>query len=933
MNLAERLRAALAGRYEIEREIGRGGMAVVYLARDLRLERRVAVKVLRPELLSSTGDERFLREIDIVSHLQHPNLVPLYDVGGAGGLLYYVMPFVEGESLRSRIERDGPLPEDEALRITGEIADALEYAHERGILHRDIKPGNVLLSSGHAQVADFGIARALSAARRGQLTEPGLVIGTPEYMSPEQAAGAAAIDARSDQYALACVCFEMLAGRPPFIGTDPGSVIARQITEAPPSVLKLRPTLPPRVEKALATALAKAPGARFATVAQFARALTADRRPGWLPAGRRWKIALRVAGATAVLVLAVPLIPVIRDHLVGPPHPAEVPGVGLAVMAVGDQTSGEGNGGAALDRVVASHLAVFDDVRVQDATDVDGAGPLVPGSRELQRAARRSGWDYVVEVERIGGAQPGEVSLRAVNMRTGAQVFQRIARAGGTPERAAASLALAALQAIAEDADLDVGIRLDVLTVTSSAAAVEAMVQAQRRLLREDDEGAAAALDSAVAADPGLLLAYDRRAVVEEWRHLWPRRALDFVEAGLEQSGGAPSRWTALLEAQRYFSLSLADSAIRAFHLIRSDHPDDVDAWLGYAEALYHFGPFVGSGGQEALEALRMVDSLGGGYPTILRHLHDLAVIRGDSAAAARSNAAMAARSLDHTAQSVMDALRFGNEPHRRAAWQVLREAVRDDVSRAVALFAVGLGNLPLADSIAGVLLVEGRTPEDRVRGAQYRLVLLAAMGRWDDGVEVWRGGVAGDGFDPWMMQAALAGYPATRWAQPMVARAWEEVRNGRAPDFNLAQYETPRGEFRALVHWVTLHGDSTEVRSLLRAIERARGSVQGCDPLPAALDASLRARLALLAADTASAIPLLEASATRPVWYHLAYYPTISMAPQRFLLAELYAARGDPAAARRWLRSFAEAGAIADVLYTPRIRALQAKLGGSRPD
>jgi len=925
MDLAERLRSALVGRYAIEREIGRGGMAVVFLARDVRIERAVAVKVLKPELMTAIGDDRFLQEIDIASHLQHPHLVPLYDVGEADGLLYYVMPYVEGESLRNRIERDGPLPVDEALRITREIADALTYAHERGILHRDVKPANVLLSSGHAQVADFGIARALSAARSGRLTEPGLVIGTPEYMSPEQAAGAATVEARSDQYSLACVCFEMLAGRPPFVDTDSGSLIARQITEPPPSVKTLRPALSPQVARALERALAKAPEDRFATVADFSAALAGGPH-SWPP---RARAAVRILGAAVALALAAPLVPVIRDLIFGPPHGTELPGVRVGVLAVGNPDSA---GAVALDRVVASHLEVFDGVRVQDAADLAEPAALVPGSREFRRVARSGGWDYVVQVELIGGPLRGDVKVSAVDVHNGAWVFRRIAPADGAPDRAAASLALAALRALAEEARLDVGIRLDVLMLSSSPEAVEAMVRARIRLMLDDTDEAAAQLDSALAADPTLLLAYDRRAVVEEWRHLWPRRALGFVEAGLRQGGDIPSRWTALLEAQRYFSLSLADSAIRAFHLLRSDHPDDVDAWLGYAEALYHFGPFVGSRGEEALAALRMADSLGAGYPTILRHLHDLAVIRGDSAAAARSLAAMEARSLDSTAYSLIDALRFGGDSARAQAWRALDGVIRDDVSRCVAMFAVGVGNLPLADSIAARLLVDGRVPDDRERGRQYRLVLLAAMGGWDQGVDVWTRGVAAGGFDPWMMQAALAGYPAERWADPMLARAREAVRRGRIPDFTLAQYDTPRAEFRALVHWATLHGDSAEALALLRAIDRARPAAFGSDPLPDALDASLRARLALLAADTTSAIAHLEAAATRPVWYHLAYYPTISMAPQRMLVAELYAARGDAGSARRWLRSFREAGAIADVLYTPRVRALEARLDSLAP-
>src|SRR5690348_4487244 len=218
---AERLAAALADRYQLERPLGYGGMATVHLAQDLKHRRRVAVKVVRPELATSVGAERFLREIEIAAALNHPNILAVHDSGEAAGVLYYVTPYVEGKSLRDRLQRDTRLPLEEALKIAREVADALDYAHRRGVIHRDIKPENILFQSGHAVVADFGIARAISAAgeTRGRaLTQPGAVIGTPDYMSPEQASGERELDGRCDQYALACVLYEMLAGQPPFTG-------------------------------------------------------------------------------------------------------------------------------------------------------------------------------------------------------------------------------------------------------------------------------------------------------------------------------------------------------------------------------------------------------------------------------------------------------------------------------------------------------------------------------------------------------------------------------------------------------------------------------------------------------------------------------------------------------------------------------------------
>jgi TolB-like protein len=269
----ERLRVVLAGRYELEREIGRGGMAAVYLARDPRHDRPVALKVLRPELSASLGADRFLREIKLAAQLQHPNILALYDSGEADGLLYYVMPFVEGESLRAKLEREKQLGLEEAIQLTREVADALGYAHAHGVIHRDIKPENILLTGGHALVADFGIARALSAAGADKLTETGMAVGTPYYMSPEQAMSGHEVDGRSDIYSLGCVFYELLAGMPPFTGPTPMSILARHSLEQVPSLQVVRQSIPDAVEAATMRALEKVPADRFRTMAEFSEAL------------------------------------------------------------------------------------------------------------------------------------------------------------------------------------------------------------------------------------------------------------------------------------------------------------------------------------------------------------------------------------------------------------------------------------------------------------------------------------------------------------------------------------------------------------------------------------------------------------------------------------------------------------------------------------
>ena len=270
-----RLSAALADRYTIEREIGEGGMATVFLATDVRHERRVAIKMLHPELSAVLGPERFLSEIKLTASLQHPNILPLFDSGVADGLLYYVMPFVEGETLRKRLERERQLPVADAVKLTTEIADALQYAHERGVVHRDIKPENVLLQGGRAVVADFGIALAVQQAGGTRMTQTGMSLGTPQYMSPEQAMGERNIDARSDIYALGAMTYEMLAGEPPFTGPTAQAIVAKVMTERARPLQSLRDTVPPHVAHCVATALEKLPADRFASAAEFASGLDA----------------------------------------------------------------------------------------------------------------------------------------------------------------------------------------------------------------------------------------------------------------------------------------------------------------------------------------------------------------------------------------------------------------------------------------------------------------------------------------------------------------------------------------------------------------------------------------------------------------------------------------------------------------------------------
>ncbi len=360
MNLApDRLVAALADRYRVERELGQGGMATVYLAHDIRHDRKVAVKVLHPDLAAALGAERFLAEIKTTANLQHPHILPLHDSGAADGFLFYVMPFVDGETLRTRLTRERQLSLDDTLLVAREVADALGYAHARGVIHRDIKPENILLQGGHALVADFGIALAVQSAGGQRMTQTGLSLGTPQYMSPEQAMGERAIDARTDIYALGAVTYEMLAGDPPFTGSSVQAIVAKVLTERPSPITTVRDTVPAGVEYAVLRALAKLPADRWATAADFANALRSDAPRGVAPTGGPGKRSVWPRTTLALSIISLRLLAIAIWALTrGTPAPtrmfdAALPDSGL--LSSTPDVGAAGYGAHALNLTVASN--------------------------------------------------------------------------------------------------------------------------------------------------------------------------------------------------------------------------------------------------------------------------------------------------------------------------------------------------------------------------------------------------------------------------------------------------------------------------------------------------------------------------------------------------------------------------------------------------
>ena len=390
----------LAGRYRVERELGRGGTAMVYLAQDLKHNRKVALKILNPRLAAILGSDRFLREIEIVAQLNHPHVLPLHDSGQTGTLLYYVMPYIEGESLRDQLQRRGRLPVGDVLRLTREIADGLGYAHRLGIVHRDIKPENILLSEGHAVVADFGIAQALSVASASRLTDVGIAVGTPVYMSPEQARGEGEITARTDVYGLACVVYEMLAGEPPFTGPNVETVLAQKSVGRVPSLRQVSGTFPPAIDDALTRALAPKPTDRFETPVELAEALARawERR---MRVARQWRSWAAVAAVVAAAVIVARLLPGRDADNAGEPVAGlSAAGVRVGVLppdVLGASADSANRSGALVQYLLAAELTRYRGLAVVDPLSLNSRFQATdPASADPIQTLRDWGLDYVV---------------------------------------------------------------------------------------------------------------------------------------------------------------------------------------------------------------------------------------------------------------------------------------------------------------------------------------------------------------------------------------------------------------------------------------------------------------------------------------------------------------------------------------------------------
>lgn len=613
--------SAVADRYAIEREIGHGGMAWVFLAQDLKHHRSVAVKVLRPELGTAVGTERFLREIEIAAKLTHPHILPLFDSGETNGLLYFVMPYVEGESLRVRLEREKQLPLDEALRITREVADALEYAHGCGTVHRDVKPENILLKSGHAMVADFGIARAITSATEARLTGTGIVLGTPSYMSPEQAVGDTSIDGRSDVFSLGCVLYEMLAGEPPFTGPTAQAIVARRLTGPAPSIHTVRERIPEQVERALATALARVPADRFTTAGHFARALTEAAPPASASRGIRSRRRLAAIGAGALAIAA---------------------GVALLLTQVSRPL-----GGMSAARVAVLPFAVRGNAGFSFLSEgmvdllsrgLDGAGELRtvdPGT--VLTAVGRNGGPSTIDVERaralaqrVGAGMfvLGSVNTAGSRLRIQAALYgradstaQAVTRAsveGDTGQIFMLVDRLSAQLLVNRGSGTESRLAGTAASTTTSLQALKLYLNAEHRLrtaslqIRNLDS-AIKVFQRAIEEDSSFALAYYRMAVAAGWANRSATSTAATARA-LALSHRLVDRDRRLLSAYAAYRRGAASDAERRYRGILQDYPDDMEAAFQLADVLYNYNPLRGRPREEARESFQQVLDVDPGF-------------------------------------------------------------------------------------------------------------------------------------------------------------------------------------------------------------------------------------------------------------------------------------------------------------------------------
>jgi tetratricopeptide (TPR) repeat protein len=890
-SLQARLEAALSDRYRIERELGAGGMAIVYLAHDLRHDAKVAVKVLRPELAAAAGGQRFSREVRITAGLRHPNILPLLDSGEADGLPYYVMAYVEGESLATRLARDTRLPIDEAIRIAAEVADGLAHAHRAGFVHRDIKPDNILLSEGHAIIADFGIARAFDVTGADRLTDSGLTIGTPMYMSPEQAGGER-LDGRSDIYSLAVVLYEALGGTPPFSGPSAMAVFARAAVDPVPSLRTIRRTVPPELEAAINTALAKAPEDRFSSAEAFrdeilrsATMPTSD-VPTRQMAARRQRGRLAAVGVLAVLAVLVFVF--LRDAspqldanrvmvypLVLPPEWSGPPSAGEDVATIiGSAMDGAGSlrwvdGWPLLD------VAQREDVRL---LDIDRAMAI----------ARAQQCAFAVTGRLVSHGDSAEVFLVLYDVARGTVVAR-------TAPGNTASLDQswrAGMRAITEILPTLIPGRASEVEAEWRARPPQAVAHfllGEAAFRRLQLSTAFTEYRAAVAADSTFGLAAVRGAQAAAWDHQ-SSEAVAMVEVAAR--GTLSPRHATFVEGLQAYLDGNADSAVARFHRTIALDSSMTAAWMQLGEVYIHLLPATGrtdSLADQALAAGRLLDSTSA---TLLFHPVEIAARRGEPERARRLARQFVAVATDtqlvHEVELVAACGPNGypgtilRDAARRQPFALLLASRKLDMSPATDECALAGYEMLLAEDTSATPAAENR----RFFNLLGRVGMLVARERFDEAIETietfhqrW-----GYGLTTYLLAAPVAPELAERARAVATQDSATHGADYAGVPFPIRLWE--------LGVWAGVEGRATVARAVAGELTRRATSGTRLDSLMAA---SVSAHATLAEGDSLGAVTQLSALVHRPAPRDdLAWIEPASLGYDRLVLGTLLSRRGE---------------------------------------